>query len=170
MMKRISIKKGDVFFVKIDDTSKRYFQYITNDLKQLNSDVIRVFKTIYPLDENPDLSEIIKDEIFFYAHCVVKFGAKLSYWEKVGNITDVGTFDHILFRDTNDYGTINGEEPIKISNNWYIWRINDLVFEKVGKLEGEYRKAEIGMVINPASIVYRVRTGIYDFPFYPSYE
>lgn len=59
-MKRVVVKKGDVFFVKINDTSKRYFQYITNDLKQLNSDVIRVFKTIYPLDDNPDRSDMTK--------------------------------------------------------------------------------------------------------------
>lgn len=168
-MKRVIIKKGDVFFVKIDDTSKRYFQYITNDLKQLNSDVIRVFKKIYPIDENPDLSEIIKDDIFFYVHCVAKWGVKLGYWEKVGNVADVGTFEHILFRDTNDYGTSKGEEPIKISNNWYIWRINDLVFEKVGKLEGENRKAEIGIVMNPKSIVHRIKTGCYS-GFYPDFE
>lgn len=169
-MKRVIIKKGDFFSVKIDETSKRYFQYITNDLKQLNSDVIRVFKKIYPIDENPDLSEIIKDEIFFYAHCVVKFGTKLGYWEKAGNVADVGNFDHILFRDTNDYGTSKGKVPIKISSNWYVWRINDFVSEKVGKLEGENRKAEIGMVINPASIVYRIKNGVYDFPFYPDFE
>ena len=64
-MKRVYIKKGDVFVVKIDDKNKRYFQYITNDLKQLNSDVIRCFKKIYSIHENPSLDEIIKDEIFY---------------------------------------------------------------------------------------------------------
>jgi len=168
-MKRVIIKKGDVFSVKIDETSKRYFQYITNDLKQLNSDVIRVFEKIYAIEENPDLSEIIKGKIFFYVHCVTKWGVKLGYWEKVGNTTDVGTFDHILFRGTNDYGTIRGEEPIKISNNWYVWRINDHVSEKVGKLEGENRKAEIGIVMDPKSIVHRIKTGYYS-GFYPDFE
>ncbi len=43
-MKRVYIKTGDVFFVKVDNDYKRYFQYITNDLTQLNSDVIRAFK------------------------------------------------------------------------------------------------------------------------------
>lgn len=169
-MKRVYIKKGDVFVVKIDDKNKRYFQYITNDLKQLNSDVIRCFKKIYSIDENPSLDEIIKDEIFFYAHCVTKWGVKLGYWDKAGNITDVGTFDHILFRDTNDYGTIKGEEPIKVSNNWYVWKIGEQKSTYIGKLEGENRKAEIGMVINPESIIHRIKTGAYDFPFYPNYE
>lgn len=40
----------------------------------------------------------------------------------------------------------------------------------IGKLEGENRKAEIGMVINPESIIHRIKTGAYDFPFYPNYE
>lgn len=168
-MKRVIVKKGDVFFVKINDTSKRYFQYITNDLKQLNSDVIRCFKKIYSLDESPSLDEIIKDEIFFYAHCVTKWGVKLGYWEKVGNITDVGIFEHILFRDTNDYGTIPGNEPIRISNNWFVWRIGDLKSTYLGKLEGENRKAEIGIVMDAESIVHRIRTGHYD-GFYPDYE
>lgn len=168
-MKRVIVKKGDVFFVKIDDKSKRYFQYITNDLKQLNSDVIRVFKTIYPLEVNPDLSEIIKDEIFLYVHCVVKLGVKLGFWKRVGTIIDIGTFEHILFRDTNDYGTVKGKEPIKISNNWYVWRINDLVSEKVGKLEGEYRKAEIGMIINPLGIIELLKGNKYPIN-YPAFE
>ena len=169
-MKRVIIKKGDVFFVKIDNLNKRYFQYITNDLKQLNSDVIRCFKKIYAIEETPNLDEIVKDEIFFYAHCVTKWGVKLGYWEKVGNISDVGTFDHILFRGTTDYGARKGEEPIMISNNWYVWKINDKDFTSIGKLSNEYRRAEIGMVINPESIVYRVKTGEYDFPFYPKFE
>ena len=169
-MKRVIVKKGDVFVVKIDDKSKRYFQYITNDLKQLNSDVIRCFKKTYTMKENSNLDEIVKDEIFFYAHCVTKWGVKLGHWEKVGNIDDVGTFDNILFRDTNDYGTIKSEESIKVSHNWYVWRIGELKSTYLGKLEGEYRNAEIGLVVNPESIVYRIKNGNYDFPFYPDIE
>ncbi len=168
-MKRVIIKKGDIFLVKINDTNKRYFQYVTNDLKQLNSDVIRCFKKIYSIEENPNLDEIIKDEISFHIHCVVKLGVKLGCWEKVGNRTDVGTFKHILFRGTNDYGTIKGEEPIKISNNWYVWRINDLTFEEVGKLEGEYRKAEMGMVINPLGVIELLKGNKYPIN-YPDFD
>lgn len=168
-MKIVRIKIGDVFVVKIDDNSKRYFQYITNDLRQLNSDVIRCFKKIYLIDETPNLDEIIKDEIFFYAHCVTKWGVKLGYWEKVGNNSNVGTFDHILFRGTNDYGTIKGEEPIKVSQNWYVWRIGELKSTFIGKLEGENRNAEIGTVMDAESIVHRIKKGFYD-GFYPDFE
>ncbi|CAA9196468.1 hypothetical protein [Flavobacterium collinsii] len=168
-MKRVSIKVGDVFFVKVDDFSKRYFQYITNDLKQLNSDVIRAFDKVYPIDSSPDIDEIIQNNILFYAHCVTKWGVKLGFWEKVGNVKEVGSFENILFRGTRDYGVKKGECPVKISSNWYVWRINDAEFTHVGKLEDENRKAEIGVVMDPESIVHRIRTGHYD-GFYPSFE
>ena len=45
-MIRSNTKLGDIFCVKIDENNKKYFQYIANDLTQLNSDVIRAFKRI----------------------------------------------------------------------------------------------------------------------------
>lgn len=49
MAKRIVTKMGDIFCVEIDNGYKRFFQYIINDIEALNSSVIRVFKTHYPL-------------------------------------------------------------------------------------------------------------------------
>ena len=60
---------GDVFCVKIDGNCKKYLQYIISDLTQLNSDVVRVFKKSYPINEEPDLTEVVKGNIDFYAHC-----------------------------------------------------------------------------------------------------
>lgn len=155
-------KIGDVFKVKIDNNSNKYFQYIISDLTQLNSDVIRAFKKAYPININPDLSEIVNGEVEFYAHCVTKLGLKMKYWESVGNNNNVGTFDNVLFR-------CSGDNPqIKVSDNWWIWKINEEQ-KPVGKLEGENRKAEIGSVIPPDSIVHRMQTGKYDF-VYPGYE
>ena len=167
-MARISTKIGDVFSVKVDENNEKYFQLIAFDLTQLNSDVIRAFKKVYPIDITPDLSEIVDGEIEFYAHCVTKWGVKMNLWNKVGNISEVGNISHILFRDTNDYGSKPGEQ-IKISNNWHVWKINDNDFTWVGKLKGENRKAEIGIVISPDSIVHRMQTGKYDF-VYPDFE
>lgn len=155
-------KIGDVFKVKIDNNSNKYFQYIISDLTQLNSDVIRAFKKAYPININPDLSEIVNGEVEFYAHCVTKLGLKMKYWESVGNNNNVGSFDNVLFR-------CSGDNPqIKVSDNWWIWKINEEQ-KPVGKLEGENRKAEIGSVIPPDSIVHRMQTGKYDF-VYPGYE
>lgn len=155
-------KIGDVFKVKIDNNSNKYFQYIISDLTQLNSDVIRAFKKAYPININPDLSEIVNGKVEFYAHCVTKLGLKMKYWESVGNNNNVGSFDNVLFR-------CSGDNPqIKVSDNWWIWKINEEQ-KPVGKLEGENRKAEIGSVIPPDSIVHRMQTGKYDF-VYPGYE
>ena len=162
IMARANTKIGDVFSVKIDDSSKKYFQYIISDLTQLNSDVIRTFKKIYPLNANPDLSEIVNGEVEFYAHCITKLGLKMGYWESVGNISNVGDFDKLLFKSSGD------NPQTRVSQNWWIWKINEEQ-KPVGKLQGENRKAEIGSVIPPDSIVHRMQTGKYDF-FYPDFE
>lgn len=96
-MKRIRTSIGNVFSGKISENEKKYFQLIVFDLTQLNSDVIRAFKKVYGINEQPPLSEIINGEVEFYAHCVTLFGAKLQLWEKVGSIPDVGDIKHIIF-------------------------------------------------------------------------
>ena len=164
---RVYTKIGDVFSVKIDENNKKFFQLIAFDLTQLNSDVIRAFKNIYSINENPNLSEIVNKDVEFYAHCVAKWGVKMNLWEKVGNTTEIGDITHILFRGTSDSGSKPGEQ-VKVSYKWYVWNINGK-FRDVGKLVGENRKAEIGTVVNPYDIVERIKTGKYSF-FYPDFE
>ena len=168
-MVRIITKIGDVFSVKIDENNKKYFQLIAFDLTQLNSDVIRSFKKNYAIDSKPDLLEIIKGEIEFYAHCITKLGVKLGHWEKIGNIKEIGYLNHILFRGTSDYARKIGEERVKVSEKWYVWNINDEDYTRVGKLKGDNQKAEIGMVMSPDNIVCRMRTGEYGLKKYPGY-
>lgn len=166
-MARVITKIGDIFSAKLDDNSKKYLQYIANDLTQLNSDVIRVFKKVYPVDANPDLSEVVKDEVDFYAHCVVNWGIKMGLWKKVGKFADIGRLE-IIFRSTDDSGLKPGEEPVRISHKWYVWKVNDKR-SCVGKLVGENKKSEIGVVVTPGDIIDRMKTGKYDF-VYPGYE
>lgn len=145
---------GDVFSVKINEHYKKYFQYVINDVTQLNSDVIRAFEDSYPIDSNPDnLSTIINGKVDFYAHCITKLGLKMKLWEKVGNMKEVGNINQIMFRDTNDYGSKIGEQPVRVSHNWYVWCVNDENFTQVGKLLGENQRANIGIVINPLGII-----------------
>lgn len=162
-------KIGDVFSVKLTENKKKYFQLIAFDLTQLNSDVIRAFDREYTMEENPLATEIINDKVDFYAHCVTKFGIKFGLWEKIGNTPEVGKLDHIVFRGSSDSGHKVGDEPVKISSRWYVWRINDKDFTVVGKLKGENRHAEIGVVVNPHDVVDRMKTGKYNF-FYPGFE
>lgn len=155
-MKGKKTKIGDIFSVKIDEFNQKFFQYITNDLTQLNSDVIRVFKCIYPLNVKINLSEVIAGDVDFYAHCVIKLGIELEYWRWIGNVGNVGDFSHVWFRDTDDFGN----PDVKISRKWWVWKINQ--DEKyVGELKGIYQQAEIGVVMNPEGIVNRIITGKY---------
>jgi len=165
-MKRVRTRIGDVFCARLDEHTKKYFQYVANDLTQLNSDVIRAFRKAYPLHETPDLSEIVADEVDLYAHVVVPLGIKMNLWEKVGHAPNVGDLD-VVFKDTEDYGTKLGEEPVKVSTNWHIWRLNE-DFQFVGKLEGEYTKAFIGLVFNPYGLLELLRGKKYP-PFYPDW-
>jgi hypothetical protein len=154
MLKRVqNTTIGDIFCAKINESQKKYFQYIISDLAQLNSDVIRAFKAVYPLDTNPNLSEIISGEIEFYAHCVTKAGIKIGLWEKIGNIQTVGDIEHILFKCKGDYKDLN-------KNDWWIWKINQNIV-KVGKLNDKQKQAEYGLVFTPNDILDRLKTGKY---------
>lgn len=156
--KRTVIKIGDVFSVLLGEGHKKYFQYVANDLTQLNSDVVRAFKKEYPVDAMPDVDEIVRDDVDFYVHAVISLGVKMGLWDKVGNAPVVGDID-VLFRDTNDYG--NREI---VSNNWYVWRINK-PFQKIGRLEGDFRNAHVGIVVSPPRIVDRMRKGQFDLAY-----
>jgi len=150
-MIRANTKIGDIFSVKLDDNNKKYIQYVAKDLTQLNSDVIRAFKKVYSIESTPDLLEIVKGEVEFYAHCVTKWGVKLKLWEKVGNIDDIGKVE-VFFRATNDYGIKLGDKSIKISSNWHIWKINEN-FIRIGKLDDQYKNSFVGLVFNPKGII-----------------
>lgn len=151
-----------MFLVKLDN-SQKYFQYVTNDMSMLNSSVIRVFKKEYPLGSTPDLAEVVSGEIDFHVHVVLRWGIEAGYWEKVGKAPAPEKID-VLFRDSEDYG----ENIVDISHRWYVWRIGGK-FRYVGKLKGENRLAEIGVVKNPESVFNRIKTGEYG-GCYPGFE
>ena len=159
---RSRIKIGNIFEVELGDGTKKYFQYVANDLTQLNSRVIRAFKHAYNTDEEIDFNKMVKDKIEFYAHVFLPIGVKLGCWKKTGHVADVGRVD-VYFRNSSDYGNPH----VKRSDNWYVWKINE-PFVDIGKLEGKYREAEIGVVVSPHNIVHRIKTGKYDF-VYPDY-
>lgn len=166
----IRTRKGDVFSVSVDETYVKYFQYVANDLTQLNSDVIRVYLPRVPLESNVDLDEIVAYPVDFYAHTSVNAGVKLDLWQKVGHYKNHDANVPIYFRDTLDYGHGPGEEPVKISENWRIWKINDERFTLIGKLTKPYQSAEIGLVFAPIRIIERIKTGSYNLKNYPSWE
>ncbi len=140
----------------------RFFQYVADDATQLNSHVVRVFREMYDLNEPIGACSITDGEIDFHAHVLIGVGLKQHLWRKIGHAQSPDNLD-VLFRDTNDYGN----PEIKVSRNWYVWKINR-PFHKVGALEAQYKEAEIGVVVPPDSLIYRMRNGKYDF-VYPGY-
>ena len=165
MAKRVkSTKIGDVFEVKLSDTEKKYMQYVVSDLTQLNSDVVRVFSKLYPIDNKPSLEEIVSDDVQFYVHCATKLGLKKECWSLYGNIPVVGDYSKVIFRCSEDYGN----PQVQVSEDWYIWHINGN-FIDVGKLPPKYYQSYIGVICSPQSILDYVRTGEYQ-GVYPKYK
>lgn len=159
------IALGDVFSVNVEKDRCKYFQFICTDTSQLNSDVIRAFKTKFPATESPSPNFIVNEPVDFFAHTMIKLGLSLGKWEKVGNASIEGPLD-VMFRDTNDVSTAQGEARIAVSNQWYVWHPNE-PFRRIGLLASEYKHAHIGVVLNPNRIVERMRSGAFDF-VYPS--
>jgi hypothetical protein len=105
---------------------------------------------------------VAKGDIEFYAHVLLPPGLKLGFWRNVGHAPAPENID-VAFRNTNDYGN----PSIRVSKNWHVWRVNE-PFERVGELRGRYRDAEIGVVVAPDSLVFRMQNGRYDF-VYPQF-
>lgn len=175
--KRIVTKIGNVFCVRVDDRQKQYFQYIANDMTQLNSSVIRVFETRYPLDAKPKLTDVVQDRVWFYAHTILSVGIRLDYWEKVGKVPYEETILDALFLTWVD------DVMVKIcqfpaDKRWRTWHINDPDFTYVDNQAftltdtdltanyPEYKDEKYlldGMVIAAKEIVHRIRTGRYTY-------
>jgi len=162
-MKIFRLKIGDLFCVNLNDINKGYFQFIGNDLTQLNSNVIKVFKHQFPNDANPRDEILAREPVLFYAHTLIRAGIKLGFWERVGNATIFGACD-VLFRSSSDVGN----KDVKISHNWWVWKMNDKQ-QRVGSLENSGLVTEVGRVVAPHNIVFRMKNGEYNF-VYPRFQ
>ena len=168
MAKRVYTKKGDIYEIIVDDTYKRYLQLIGYDLECLNSDTFRVFKKSYPVDYNPTMDEILKDDIDFYVHSFAGGGIHDEIWNLVYRSKDVGKLDGIKFR-------IIGELPppgIKFTEYIFskstVWTFNGNNMHTIcGKLPEEWIGADLGDVLQPKNILHRIKYGKYDWePIY----
>lgn len=148
MTKKLIIRKGDIFCAEIENEYKCYFQYIERDRTQLGSFVIRVFKTRYPITYDPIIDEIVKDDVFFYAHTLVlRLGTLEQVWTKVGTSKDVGDTENINFRLLGIHG-------------WYVWKINEK-FQTVGPLTDEIKGYDFGWAFPYKEIINKIKTGHY---------
>lgn len=159
--KRIVTKIGNIFCVEIRNEYKEfkcYFQYVANDMTQLNSSVIRVFKKRYHIDAEPSMEEIVKDEVSFYVHTVLRVGIMTNSWYKVGTSKEIGETDNIMFR-THDDVNYHGTGKTK-SYKWRVWRIGGEM-RLVGEMNDTYRKYHLGWVFPYLEVVAKIETGEY---------
>ena len=163
--KRVSTKAGDVFCVKIEGRWKSYFQYVCNDMSQLNSSVIRVFSRRYDIASDPCVDDIVSDEVEFYAHTVLKVGVEEGVWSKYGNAKtiDIDKAREVLFGTVsrvrmNSYMDTEEVEPL---DNWSVWHI-DCPVKKIGRLPESLREhIELGSVFPYDYILERIKYGYY---------
>lgn len=137
MAKRIVTKIGNIFcaeidgkYANIDGKYKVYFQYIANDMSQLNSSVISVFKRRYPLDANPKMDDIVMNEVAFYAHTVLRAGIDVGAWYKVGKSDNLGldSLRNVWFGDVTYLGNPNFRvdySKFNTQDNWWVWHVNE---------------------------------------------
>lgn len=153
--KRVYTKVGDIFCVELSEY-KVYFQFIAVDCSELNSTTIRVFGKKYPLDYELDAEEIVKGEVSFYAHTMLRLGLKQNMWTKVGKSKDVGNVESVLFRTPGDL-TPQRQKCYR----WWIGGINGK-YEMIGELTEEYKnKSHLGWVVPPIDIIEKIMYGEY---------
>lgn len=158
MAKKTYVRIGDVFCVEIDNEYKCFFQYIAQDELQLGGQVIRVFKTHYPMDYVPICEELIKDEVQFYSHTFIRPCMDLGFWYKVGTTKNIGNIRTPYFCDP----WRNIKEHASRASHFSVWRIGDNRKVILGSMSiDEYNKYSYGAILPPGDIINKIRTGEY---------
>jgi len=165
--KRIVTKIVDVFCAEIEGKFKCFFQYVANDLSQMNSSVIRVFKRRYPMEYKPVVDDIVKDEVAFYAHTILKFGIEFGAWCKIGKSANIGeeALSEVIFGCAQDskFISVTKVEIVDPLTNWFIWNINGPDIN-IGKLPKRYHDIlEVGSVKSYLDILHRMKYGYYSY-------
>jgi len=159
MALRVRIKIGDIFEVQLPTQEFVYFQYIGLDITQLNSEVVRVFKTRYKTGfPDNDISVIVSDKVDFHVHTVIKWGIQRGFWKKIGNQPLELDINLPMFRATDDIGN----PSVKISQKWFVWKMGN-EFVSNGLLCG-HENIDLGLVEPAKNIIYRILHGRYEYP------
>ena len=160
MAKRVYTKKGDIYEIIIDDTYKRYIQLIGYDLECLNSDTFRVFKKSYPVDYNPTMDEILKDDIDFYVHSFAGGGIHDGIWNLAYRSKEVGKLDDIKFRSIGELPPPRMSFSEYVFSSSRVWTFNGNDSHLIcGKLPKKWEGAYHGGVLQPEDILHRIKYG-----------
>ena len=151
--KRMNIKIGDIFCIKMDDGSLRFMQYVADDKTEM-SPVIRIFKKVYPSDYQFQTEEIVADEVDFYSMTwCLSHGIQDGDWQRVGWSNNVGDTENIMFRFYHDaFNFVNKKK----SYQWYVWKINHERID-IGELTDEYKKrADWGLIFSTVQLLEKI--------------
>ena len=153
-MKRSLLTIGSILCIEIEGQYKRFFQYIARDVYMFGAPVIRVFKTCYSMDYEPFVEDILKDDIDFYAHCLIKIWEQSGLWYKVGNSKNIGDISNIDFVMSND---------LKIKpRRWWTWKIGQSEPIYLGYVRhNQLINFEYGSLLPASEIIYRIKHGRY---------
>ncbi len=161
------LKIGDIFEINLGNGTTGYVQYIADDMTQLNSRVIRVFKNRHPADSAPTIDKIISDDVDFYVHVYdIKEREKDGTIIKIGKSQNVGDIKKILFRGESSMLTIHSPSPI--SKHWYVWKIGEETTD-VRPHSKLLPQSHHGSVMPIDAVIERMKTGKYE-GFFPKYE
>jgi len=129
----------------------------------MNSSTIRVFQKEYPIEYKPVVDDIVKDEVMFYAHTVLKFGIQEGVWYKVGKSVDLGLegLNKVLFGIPlpSKYGNEDEMMGFGYLGNWVVWKVNK-PWLRIGELkEKDAHLVEFGAVTSYPGIFERIKLG-----------
>lgn len=169
MKKKVVVRIGNVFCVEIDKQYKCYFQYVCKDRFMLNGQVIKVFKTRYPMEYKPVLDDIVRDEVAFYAHTFVRAGLVYKAWYKVEGTVPIISRDYkeVLWGIANDMKMTFGETKsiyVDPMENWILWYTEEMPIQLGGELPESYVDfVEYGAIVSFVDIVSRIKFGYYQY-------
>lgn len=155
---KFSISSGDIFEVKLENSDKRFFQFLYKDDNYMSGHVIRAF--VYTLAGNVELNinDLSSCQVDFITHTRVFEGLKDELWAKIGNLPLEQDFEPPIFRQTNDVYSM-----VKKSHNWFIWQYNPENRKYIGNLTEKYEKLPFSSILPPIAIIEWLNTGWHGF-------
>ena len=168
MVQSVNVRIGDIFCAEIEGWFKRFFQFVGKDVENLNSAVIRVFERTYPMEEQPDVAQILDDRTEFYTHTFVQPGLKARAWYKVGHAKETGEKElrHVLFANFIDRELLSERKlDAHIEGIWRCWHFGEEAKEYAKPPLKKEEQLEGGAVYSYVYILPRLKYGIF-----PGYE
>lgn len=166
-------KIGDVYAMEINENQCVYFQYIADDATRDGSPVVRVFKGFHSPDCKPDIDEVVKSSVDFYAHIALKYGFEIGVYKKVGKSEALGLNElaEVWFGEAERFSVaeiVSQPGLTAFDANYSIWHVNEPKIT-VGVPDNELiDRIEPGFGVDFRELYVRIMYGYYrcSTPFY----